>query len=265
MAPPTENPTERLSFLPDFPGRESLYRPLDADNAEIRVITVQPSKDRSSAIHCILQTISIRDCRSTVPYDAISYFWGSTATTENIIVHDKPPVDEHHYRCFEVPVTPALTGALREFRAKATRSEKPLVLWTDAVCINQRDVAERSQQVLTMRKVFEAATSVLAWLGEGDPVAELGLVNLFCLLMCRQCNAADGEGKFDAFDYYAWSSKTPFDMKSIERVDNILKGLPGSGANDRNNVKEPGTDMKSWILAVSALMDLTYWHRGWTV
>jgi len=93
MAPLTENPTERLSFLPDFPGRESLYRPLDASKVEIRVITIQPSEDRSSPIHCVLQTISIQDGRSTVPYDAISYFWGSTATTENIIVYDKPPVD----------------------------------------------------------------------------------------------------------------------------------------------------------------------------
>ena len=185
MAFPTENPTERLSFLPDFPGRESLYRPLDAKKDEIRVITIQPSEDYSPAIHCILQTISIQDGQSTVPYDAISYFWGSTATTENIIVYDKPPVDEHHYCRFEVPVTPALTGALRHFRAKATRLGKPLVLWTDAVCINQRDVAERSQQVLMMRKVFEAATSVLAWLGEGDPVARRGLVNIFFLLMCR--------------------------------------------------------------------------------
>jgi hypothetical protein len=263
MAPSTETPTERLSFLPDFPNREFLYYPLDAKADEIRVITIQPCEDYSSAIHCILQTISIQDGQSTVPYDAISYFWGSTATTENIIVYDKPPVDEHHYCCFEVPVTLALTGALRHFRA--TMSGKPLVLWTDAVCINQRDLAERSQQVLTMRKVFEAATSVLAWLGEGDPVAELGLVNIFGLLMCRQCNVTDRDSKSDAFDYYEWDVTAPFDMESIERVDNILKTLHGSGASDRNNVKEPSTDMKSWILAVSALMDLTYWHRGWTV
>ena len=229
------------------------------------MITIQPSEDYSSAIHCILQTISIQDGQSTVPYDAISYFWGSTATTENIIVYDKPPVDEHNYCRFEVPVTPALTGALRHFRSRDTMSGKRLAFWTDAVCINQRDVAERSQQVLKMRKVFEAAVSVLAWLGEGDPVAKLGLKNLFGLLMCRQCNVASRDAELDAFDYYEWDAAMPFDMESIERVNNVLKSVHGSGAIDRNNFKEPGTDMKSWILTASALLDLAYWHRGWTL
>jgi hypothetical protein len=44
-----DDSTPSLSFLPDFPGREILYHPLDANKAEIRVITVQPSNDRSSA------------------------------------------------------------------------------------------------------------------------------------------------------------------------------------------------------------------------
>jgi hypothetical protein len=192
MTLPTEDSTPRLSFLPDFPGRESLYRPLDAASKdEIRVITVQPSNDRSSAIHCSLQTISIQNCQSTKPYDAISYFWGSTLTTEKIFVYDEPPADQHDYCGFEVPVTPALTGALRHFRAKHTESGEPLVLWTDAVCINLRDATERSQQVTIMRNVYKAATLVLVWLGEGDTVAEMGFVNLFGLVMCRQTYMAD--------------------------------------------------------------------------
>lgn len=104
--------TERLSFLPDFPGRESLYHPLDASKDEIRVITVQPSQERSSAIHCSLQIISIQDGRSTKPYDAIPYVWGSTETTDKIIVHKSLSVDQPDCG-IEVPVTYALTGAIR--------------------------------------------------------------------------------------------------------------------------------------------------------
>jgi hypothetical protein len=257
MAPPTENPTERLSFLPDFPGRESLYRPLEADKAEIRVITVQPSEDRSSPINCIMQTISIQDGQSTVPYDAISYFWGSTATTENIIVYDKPLVDEDCYCRLEVPVTPALTGALRQLRARATRMETPLVLWTDAVCTHQLDATERSHQVTLMQNVYEAAASIIVWLGEGDPAAELGLVNLFGLAKYRQCNVADRDHETDAFDYYDFDA-TP-DMKSLKRVDALFRNHPELDGTDHGD-----PDVSSWIQTVSALMDLTYWDRGWT-
>ena len=103
---------ERLSFLPDFPGRESLYHPLDANKDEVRVITIAPSHERSSTIHCFLETISIQDGRSTKPYDAISYVWGSTETTENLIVHNALSFDQPDSGV-EVPVTYALTGALR--------------------------------------------------------------------------------------------------------------------------------------------------------
>lgn len=190
-----------MSFhLPDFPGRESLYHPLDAEQDQIRVITVYPSEDRSSAIRCILQTISIQDGRSTVPYDAISYHWGPAAPANlvEITVYGNPadqPV--------EMRITRPLAGALRQLRAMATESGRPLVLWTDAVCIEQRNNSERSQQVAIMRTVYEAATSVLIWLGEGDPLAEIGLVNLFDHAMHRQAKVASRNQTLDAFDYSA--------------------------------------------------------------
>jgi hypothetical protein len=39
------------------------------------------------------------------------------------------------------------------------------VLWADAICINQNDLPERSQQVSIMRKIFKQAERVLSWLG----------------------------------------------------------------------------------------------------
>jgi hypothetical protein len=264
MAPPTGDPTERLIFLPDFAGRDCLYRPLDANKDDIRVITVHSCHERSSAIHCFLQTTSIQDDQCTIPYDAISYSWGSTETTDNIIVHDGPPVEQPGHG-FEVPVTYALTGALRQFRAKATESKKPLVLWTDAVCINQRDVAERSKQVTIMRKVYEAATSVLIWLGEGDPVAEAGLVNFFGIAMCRQAGVTDRDPALDAFDYDDFDGKP--DLQSLERVDAISKsyGKPGGFSREYNDVRELGADMVSWVQTFAAFLDLPHWYRGWTL
>jgi hypothetical protein len=45
-------------------------------------------------------------------------------------------------------------------------------LWIDAVCINQQDVTERSEQVKMMREIYERATEVIVWLGE-QPVASV--------------------------------------------------------------------------------------------
>jgi hypothetical protein len=46
-------------------------------------------------------------------------------------------------------------------------------IWIDAICINQQDISERTQQVQFMRCIYENAEQVLIWLGEG--VASSGI------------------------------------------------------------------------------------------
>lgn len=41
-------------------------------------------------------------------------------------------------------------------------------IWIDAVCINQKDLDERAQQVNLMRRIYEEAVHVTAWLGPED-------------------------------------------------------------------------------------------------
>lgn len=109
----------RLSFLPDFPGRDRLYRPLDTDKTEIRVIAIMPSTERSAPIRCSLRTISIRARKGANHYHALSYYWGSTTDLENIEIFNGSLQDKTMDR-FAVPVTSQLTGALRQFRARMT-------------------------------------------------------------------------------------------------------------------------------------------------
>jgi hypothetical protein len=63
--------------------------------------------------------------------------------------------------------------------------DHPLILWTDAVCINQLDADERAHQVTTMRHVYASAVDTWVWLGEDDPLAEQGLANLFVLSLLQ--------------------------------------------------------------------------------
>ncbi|OBT52043.1 hypothetical protein VE04_07771 [Pseudogymnoascus sp. 24MN13] len=41
-------------------------------------------------------------------------------------------------------------------------------IWIDAVCINQKDLDERAQQVNLMRRIYEEAVHITAWLGPED-------------------------------------------------------------------------------------------------
>jgi len=58
-------------------------------------------------------------------------------------------------------VTENLDTALRSLRY--TYDER--VIWIDALCINQGDIRERTQQVTKMREIYSRATKVVVWLG----------------------------------------------------------------------------------------------------
>lgn len=47
------------------------------------------------------------------------------------------------------------------------------VIWADAVCINQSDVEERSEQVALMGEIFRRAYQVVVWLGP-EPTSHKG-------------------------------------------------------------------------------------------
>jgi hypothetical protein len=68
-------------------------------------------------------------------------------------------------------ITANLFEAMRRLRDK----EENRTLWIDAVCINQRDMAERSQQVLYMGKIFSTVCQVAIWLGKEEYVSTSGL------------------------------------------------------------------------------------------
>lgn len=60
-------------------------------------------------------------------------------------------------------ITTNLESALRHLRTKGYAR-----LWVDAVCINQDDKAERSQQLLWMGSIYRRAKEVVAWVGDED-------------------------------------------------------------------------------------------------
>lgn len=124
------------------------YRPLDIDVNEIRLITLLPSDD-TGVVSCNFKHVSLIN---PPEFSALSYCWGDPDITREIFINGKP-----------FPVTTNLESALRHLGVKGYTQ-----LWVDAICINQADKAEKSQQLLWMGSIYRRAKEVVAWIGEED-------------------------------------------------------------------------------------------------
>ena len=97
--------------------------------------------------------------RSEYPvYHALSYVWGSLQPDVPIICDGK-----------DCLITRNLGQALRRFR----NVKEPLYIWVDAMCINQKNVLERSEQVTRMKQIYQSAENVFIWLGDEDEETHL--------------------------------------------------------------------------------------------
>lgn len=131
-------------------------RPLRA--REIRLLRVQPGNTLST-ISCDFLYV---DLRSAKDYAALSYTWGTAAPSIPILLHGKVTfVSENLYL------------ALLHLRKR-----RVALIWVDALCINQEDLAERARQVSHMDEVYRRASLVWVWLGDSDEFSELAFDEL---------------------------------------------------------------------------------------
>jgi Heterokaryon incompatibility protein (HET) len=68
-------------------------------------------------------------------------------------------------------VTKNLYEALHHLRDET----RPRVLWIDAICINQRNLPERSSQVRRMADIYSLSKRVVVWLGPEAEDSSLAL------------------------------------------------------------------------------------------
>ena len=88
-------------------------------------------------------------------YEALSYTWGSADGSIDLFVDISRRSDQ------SLPMTQNLECALQHLRY----IDKPRILWIDAICVNQQNLSERSEQVARMADIYTLAKEVLVWLG----------------------------------------------------------------------------------------------------
>ena len=152
------------------------YRPLDDASNEIRVIQLLACPgDRTSPaappVRCRLKHVTPKTCPK---YYALSYVWGDCGDLGELeVLYTSDSGLEEQWET--IPVQKSLESALKHIR----RGDRSLVLWADALCINQTDEEEKSIQVQRMRWIYENAFEILIWLG---PAAD-GSDDLLATLM----------------------------------------------------------------------------------
>lgn len=171
--------------------RESLHdraQRLEYDSlptpTSIRVVKLESIDDEDH----ISLSMHVVDLNDTVDYDCLSYTWGRPCTVF------KTQDDRDALQEIENPIL--VNGAITTIGRnafdflKAWRQRRrwfmrnirlaleeldghdtyrvPEVLWIDAICIDQNNVAERSAQVAQMARIFRQARRVVLWLGPED-------------------------------------------------------------------------------------------------
>jgi hypothetical protein len=126
-----------------------VYGPLETGTS-IRLIDLLPGAE-DDPLACHIRHVDLSD---QPDYEAISYVWGSEVDKPLILCDDGTT---------GVRITQNLVHALRRFRPLPPTKSR--TLWTDSICINQCDGAEKARQVPLMGEIYGKASEVLIWLG----------------------------------------------------------------------------------------------------
>jgi hypothetical protein len=127
---------------------------------QIRLLTLLPGV-AGEPLKGELISVKLQDLdhsENSPKWEALSYCWGDAQKVRPLLIGSEV-----------LEVTESLFVAL-DFLRHADRSR---VIWIDQICVNQRNLTERSQQIHHMRFIYKYATVVTAWLGEGDMSSQI--------------------------------------------------------------------------------------------
>ncbi|KAK7920002.1 HET-domain-containing protein [Apiospora marii] len=126
---------------------------LSGDQRSIfRLLELEPAADDHETLRGSLAVVTLEELAGDVTsrYTALSYVWGNPVPVESIALTG----------C-DVGIIANLAQALRDVR----HTSRAVVLWADALCINQQDTKERSHQVWIVGDIYRSAVSTIIYLG----------------------------------------------------------------------------------------------------
>jgi hypothetical protein len=128
---------------------DHLYNYMPLKIQEVRLLELFPGRD-DEPIHGSIRHVSIDD---NPKFSAISYAWGPALKPFYL-----------HTEEGNVSLTSSLHAALRRLRS----TTESIVLWADAICIDQANFHEKAIQIRILPRIFESAEMVFAWIGNEE-------------------------------------------------------------------------------------------------
>jgi hypothetical protein len=185
----------------ELPISEFQYGSLPIDGRQIRLVKLLPALNQGD-IRC---QMIIPDVNKPPEYHALSYTWG-------------PPLPLRYIELNGQPMR--VRSNLANFLSQLISHKHADWVWCDAICINQQDDKERSEQVQMMGRIYTRARSVLVWLGEHSDGSD-GLFAFLSAVVSASTPPRDGsEGSY--FPDFAFVSK------------DVDGGLPGCQEAERS-------------------------------
>ncbi|KAF2253773.1 hypothetical protein BU26DRAFT_229567 [Trematosphaeria pertusa] len=159
----------KINLLARIGVKAGKFKYMQISGDQIRLLRVRPGKQGERLV-CDLCAKSLAEMKGK--YEALSYCWGTEDPSEAIYIHRlKLKGSGPDYTISpqeEFPVRPNLLKALRHLR----REDRGVVIWVDAVCIDQRETAEarreKNRQLSMMSDIYNSAKSICIWLGDSD-------------------------------------------------------------------------------------------------
>lgn len=223
----------RDESLPKAEGSYFEHEPLKDNKGMTRLIKLLPSKSPAKPISCEILHVSLSDAPD---YEALSYTWGGQNADCVMYCKDK-----------RLLVTRNLFLALARLRMP----DDSRLIWADAVCIDQKNMAEKTHQVRMMKEIYQAARRVVIWLGEdeGNSHSAIALLGRLVDVWRQQQQILDK----DETSNTSTNEQRPLSKVAIGLLqkDRTRLGLPPSHDPSYN--------------ALDALFERSYFRRVWIV
>ncbi|UPX09473.1 uncharacterized protein EKO05_0000162 [Ascochyta rabiei] len=235
---------------------EHPYRSLDASKRGIRLLKVSRNAMTGERNFTLTEEIPLAVARDT--YTAISYCAGDPKDTRKLLVNG-----------LEFNAFASLARAIDEtcHYCEVEHDEAHPVLWTDQICINQSNLAERSHQVSMMYDVYENARAVAICLSTSDT----GNTESPAIRWLKDIhNHIPALLEFEEdVESSAWPLKWNPDVPENKFESNLEENAPGheifreftqlfrSKANDR--------EFSRGQLGFFDLLQARWWSRAWVV
>lgn len=122
-------------------------------------------------------------------------------------------------------------------------------MWIDAICMNQSDVQERTQQIIFMHKVYEKAAWTPVWLGEEDEETKTAIAAIQYVTESVKSVSGIKQEDFVGPDGFAFSPR------ALRLVEHDLETMDDDKRNTLHRVLE----------AVSVFFSRPWFKRVWVL